>query len=354
MPASTYAAPRHFMSTQAEEEALLFYRTWSKIGKTKQRPSCVDFISDDDLSRSVGHRLEDALQDRDSAANLSSAGRKAFIDVLWEVVTSCPALQRVSDCVRNALVDGLSSSQAIEAELRSHAYPDSDDPSPTRLYTTIAIVESECPGMRVAYNWAMENLLPVMMMICPSLASYEVLHGALHGPQPIAKVVSLAGPVAHFTPEVNAHPPSASAPQQQRTRGPRHSGPLHAPGLIRRQSAPHRPSPYHRAPQHPLQRLFLQVPLRAQDARTMRLRDALCPSVSASYAPARTHSGEQAHSVQSGVPPKEAPCTLSPPRSAMASTRKISPSNSMAWVALLSKALPDGLHRASPTRARRP
>ncbi|KAL1725267.1 hypothetical protein EV714DRAFT_221687 [Schizophyllum commune] len=356
MPASTYASPRHFMSIQAEEEALLFYRTWSKIGKAKQRPSCVDLIPDDDLSRSVGHRLEDALQDRDSAPNLSSAGRKAFIDVLWEVVTSCPALQRVSGCVRNALVDGLSSSQVIEAELRFHAYPDFDDPSPTRLYTTIAIVESECPGMRVTYDWAMENLLPVMLMICPTLASYEVLHGALHGPQPIAKVVSLACPVAHITPEVNkyAHAPSASAPQQQRVRGPRHSGPIHAPGPIRRQSAPHRPSPYHRPPQNSLQRLYPQVPLRAEDARTMRHRDAFRPSVSASYAPARTHSGEQAHSVQSGVPPMEAPCTLSPPRSAMASTRKISPSNSMAWVALLSKALPDGLHRASPTRARRP
>ena len=101
MPASTYAAPCHFMSIQAEEEALLLYRTWSKIGKAKQRPSCVDFIPDDDLSRSVGHRLEDALQDRDSVANLSSAGRKAFIDVLREVVQSWPALQRVSDCVRN-------------------------------------------------------------------------------------------------------------------------------------------------------------------------------------------------------------------------------------------------------------
>ncbi|KAL1715851.1 hypothetical protein EV715DRAFT_206672 [Schizophyllum commune] len=356
MPASTYAAPRHFMSIQAEEEALLFYRTWSKIGKAKQRPSCVDFIPDDDLSRSVGHRLEDALRDRGSAADLSSAGRRALIEVLWEVVTSCPALQRVSDCVRNALVDGLSSSQVIEAELRSHAYPDFDDPSPTRLYTTIAIVESGCPGMRVAYNWAMENLLPVMTMICPSLASYEVLHGALHGPQPIAKVVSLAGPIAHITPKVNkyAHAPSASVPQQQRTRGPRHSGPLHAPGPIRRQSAPHRPSPYHRAPQHPLQHLYPQVPLCTQDARTMRHQDTLRPSVSASYAPARTHSSEQAHSVQSGVPSPGTPCTLSPPRSAMASTRKISPSNSMAWVALLSKALPDGLHRASPTRARRP
>ena len=72
MPASTYAAPRHFMSIQAEEEALLFYRTWSKIGKAKQRASCVDFIPDDDLSRSVGHRLEDALQDRDSRQSLIS------------------------------------------------------------------------------------------------------------------------------------------------------------------------------------------------------------------------------------------------------------------------------------------
>ncbi|KAI5889352.1 uncharacterized protein SCHCODRAFT_02365748 [Schizophyllum commune H4-8] len=356
MPASTYAPPRHFMSIQAEEEALLFYRTWSKIGKAKQRPSCIDFIPDDDLSRSMRGCLEGALQDHDSAADLSSAGRKAFIEVLWDVVESCPALQRVSDCVRNALVDGLSSTEVIEAELRSHTYPDSDHSSPSRLYITIAIVESECPGMRVTYDWAMESLLPVMLMICPTLASYEVIHGALHGPQPIAKVVSLAGPVAHITPEDNkyAHAPSASAPQQQRTRGPRRSGSLHAPGPIRRQSAPHRPSPYHRAPQHPLQRLYPQVPLRALDARTIRHHDTLRSSVSASYAPARTHSGEQAHSVQSGVPPKEAPCTLSPPRSAMASTRKISPSNSMAWVALLSKALPDGLHRASPTRARRP
>ena len=81
-------------------------------------------------------------------------------------------LPRISDTFSSqALVDGLSSSQVIEAELRSHAYPDSDYPSPTRLYITIAIIESECPGMRVAYDWAKENLLPVMMMICPSLAS---------------------------------------------------------------------------------------------------------------------------------------------------------------------------------------
>ena len=81
-------------------------------------------------------------------------------------------LPRISDTFSSqALVDGLSSSQVIEAELRSQAYPDTDNPSPTRLYTTIAIAESECPGMRVAYNWAMENLLPVMLMICPILAS---------------------------------------------------------------------------------------------------------------------------------------------------------------------------------------
>ncbi|KAL1760608.1 hypothetical protein FB107DRAFT_269979 [Schizophyllum commune] len=40
------------MSPQAEEEAL-FYHTWNKIGKTKQRPSRIDFIPDDDPSRST-------------------------------------------------------------------------------------------------------------------------------------------------------------------------------------------------------------------------------------------------------------------------------------------------------------
>ena len=101
MPSYTYAPPRQFMSTQAKEEALLLYRTWSKIGKTRQRQSCIDFIPDDGLSGSVIDCVEDALQDRDSAADLVTAGRKAFIDVLREVVQSCPALQRVSDCVRN-------------------------------------------------------------------------------------------------------------------------------------------------------------------------------------------------------------------------------------------------------------
>ena len=71
------------------------------IGKTRQRQSCIDFIPDDGLSGSVIDCVEDALQDRDSAADLVTAGRKAFIDVLREVVQSCPALQRVSDCVRN-------------------------------------------------------------------------------------------------------------------------------------------------------------------------------------------------------------------------------------------------------------
>ncbi|KAI5889344.1 uncharacterized protein SCHCODRAFT_02691120 [Schizophyllum commune H4-8] len=329
MSAYAYAAPHQFMSTQAKEEALLFYRTWSKIGKAKQRPSCIDFIPDDSLSRSMSDRIEGALQDRDSAADLSSAGRKAFIEVLWEVVESCPALQRVSDCVRNSLVDGLSSTEVIEAEHRSHAYPDSDDSSPSRLYTTIAIVDSECPVMRVTYDWAMESLLPVMLMICPTLASYEVIHGALHGPQPIAKVVSLAGPVAHITPEVNKYSqaPSAYTPKQHHARISRHCAPIHGPGPIRRQSAPHCESPYHRAPQYPLQRLYPQAPLHAQAALPARPRQTLLHPVPTSYAPARAHFGTNAHTTASSR--VSSTSSSSPPRSAAALTRKITSPDSM-------------------------